>query len=308
MLQQTQVGTVIPYYERFLARFPDIASLAQASEEEVLTYWAGLGYYARGRNLHRAAQEIVRKHGGAFPRNFDDIVDLPGIGRSTAAAICAFAYGDRRAILDGNVKRVLTRMYGIDGWAGDKKVEARLWQLSESLLPRNDIGTYNQGLMDLGATVCTRSKPRCGQCPLASECIALGENRVANLPAPRPRKPLPERNAVLLVIRHGHDVLLKKRPAPGIWGGLWSLPEAEGTSSATCLQLTGQAPTSIEELTVLNHTFTHFRLAIQPIMLTLKDTPSIASAPDSVWMDFGDAINAAIPKPVKSILQECASC
>ncbi len=303
MLQQTQVGTVIPYYERFMARFPDIAALAAASEEEVLTYWAGLGYYARGRNLHKAARLVMEKHGGAFPRRYEDIAGLPGIGRSTAAAIGAFAFGERRAILDGNVKRVLARAFGIDGWPGEKKVENRLWQLSESLLPDAGIETYTQALMDLGATICTRGRPACAQCPLAADCAALKQNRVASLPAPRPKKPLPERSATLLLIRHGRDVLLVKRPVPGIWGGLWSLPEADGDSAAACMRLTGQAPAEVEELPGFTHSFTHFRLAILPLMLVLDKRPQAAAEPGSVWMDFGDAQEAAIPKPVKAILQ-----
>ena len=303
MLQQTQVSTVIPYYERFLARFPDVARLAEAGEEEVLTCWAGLGYYARGRNLHRAARLVMERHDGDFPQRFEEIAELPGIGRSMAAAICAFASGERRAILDGNVKRVLTRVFSVDGWPGDKKVEARLWQLSEDLLPETGIETYTQALMDLGATVCIRSKPKCEQCPLAADCAALKENRTGSLPAPRPKKPLPERAATLLVIRHGRDVLLLKRPAPGIWGGLWSLPEADGDSVATCMQLTGHIPAGVEELPGFTHSFTHFRLAIRPLMLMLDKCPQAAAEPGSVWMDFRDAQEAAIPKPVKSILQ-----
>ena len=307
MLQQTQVGTVIPYFERFLVRFPDIAHLAAASEEEVLTHWAGLGYYARGRNLHRAARQITEKHRGVFPREFDDIVALPGVGRSTAAAIGAFAFGERRAILDGNVRRLLARAYAIEGWAGEKTVENRLWRLSESLLPETDIETYTQALMDLGATVCTRSKPRCPQCPLAADCAALKQDRVATLPAPRPKKDLPERAATLLVIRHGRDVLLVKRPAQGIWGGLWSLPEAGGDSAAACMQLTGQMPASVEELPGFTHTFTHFRLSILPLVLALDARNPIAAEPGTVWMDHADALEAAIPRPVKTILEKLAA-
>lgn len=307
MLQQTQVGTVIPYFERFMARFPDITSLAAASEEEVLTHWAGLGYYARGRNLHRAARQIMERHDGIFPRAFDDIMALPGIGRSTAAAISAFAFGARRAILDGNVKRVLTRVFGIDGWPGDRKVETRLWQLSESLLPETGIETHTQALMDLGATICTRSRPHCAQCPLAEDCAAFRQGRTASLPAPRPKKTLPERSATLMVIRHGRDVLLVKRPASGIWGGLWSLPEAEGDSMAACLRLTGQAPVRVEELQGFTHTFTHFRLAILPLVLALDARPTVAAEPGMIWMDHAEAIGAAIPKPVKSILEKLAA-
>ncbi len=307
MLQQTQVGTVIPYFERFMARFPNIAVLAGSGVEEVLTCWAGLGYYARGRNLHQAARQILEKHQGIFPREFDHILALPGVGRSTAAAIGAFAFGERRAILDGNVKRVLTRAFGIEGWPGGKVVEDRLWQLSENLLPETDIGIYTQALMDLGATVCTRGKPKCALCPLAAECVAFAQDRVASLPAPRPRKALPERSATLMVIRHGRDVLLVRRPASGIWGGLWSLPEAAGDSAAACMQLTGRAPARVEELQGFAHTFTHFRLSILPLVLTLDTHAPAAAEPGAVWMDHADAVNAAIPRPVKTILENLAT-
>jgi A/G-specific adenine glycosylase len=304
MLQQTQVGTVIPYYERFIKRFPDVFELARASEEEVLTYWAGLGYYARGRNLHRAARLIMEKHNGVFPRAFNDITDLPGIGRSTAAAISAFAFGERRAILDGNAKRVLARRFTVDGWPGDRRVEIRLWQLSECLLPEGDIETYTQALMDLGATICTRSRPKCELCPIADDCAARKQNSIDKFPTPRPSKPLPERTATLMVIRHGPDVLLCKRPAAGIWGGLWSLPEGEGDLAAACLQLTGQPPASIQQLPGFVHGFTHFRLAIQPVILELVGRPLEATEPASIWMGLDEAVEAAIPKPVKSILEK----
>lgn len=304
MLQQTQVGTVIPYFERFIARFPDVASLAASTEEEVLTYWAGLGYYARGRNLHRAARQIQTWHRGIFPREFDDIIALPGIGRSTAAAISAFAYGGRRAILDGNVKRVLARTFGVEGWPGDKGVENRLWQLSEGLVPQTDIEIYTQALMDLGALICTRGKPACPQCPLSDDCVAAKTGRVAALPSPRPKKALPERSATLMVIRHGRDVLLVKRPTVGIWGGLWSLPEAAGNSEAACMQLTGRMPASVMELPGFTHTFTHFRLSILPLVLALDGRSPAATEPGTIWMDYAEAIRAAIPKPVKSILEK----
>ena len=307
MLQQTQVATVIPYYERFMSRFRDIASLAQSSEEEVLRYWAGLGYYARGRNLHRAAQIISDRHAGIFPRSYDEIVGLPGIGRSTAAAISVFALGERRAILDGNVKRVLARVFAIEGWPGDRQVENKLWQQSESLLPEKDIEAYTQGLMDLGSSICVRRGPRCDLCPFQAECAAARTGRVHELPGPRPRKSLPVRSSTLLVIRHGRDVLLVKRPAQGIWGGLWSLPEADGGYLPACLQLTGQPPSSIKELDEFSHGFTHFRLDIKPVILTIDKPPLAASSPGSVWMDAAESVMAAVPKPVKSILQKLES-
>jgi len=205
------------------------------------------------------------------------------------------------------VKRVLARAFGIDGWPGDKKVETRLWRLSESLLPESDIETYTQALMDLGATVCRRSKPLCAQCPLGRDCAARRQGRTEYLPAPRPRKVLLERSATLMVIRHGRDVLLVRRPAPGIWGGLWSLPEAEGDSAAACLRLTGSLPASVEELPVFSHAFTHFRLSILPLVLALDERGPAAGEPGTIWMDRADAVNAAIPKPVKTILEKLAA-
>ncbi len=303
MLQQTQVAAVIPYYQRFMHSFPGVHSLAAASEEQVLTHWAGLGYYARGRNLYRAAQQIMQLHGGAFPAAFDDILALPGIGRSTAAAISAFAYGQQRAILDGNVKRVLTRVFGITGWPGEKAVETRLWQLADSLLPDEAIASYTQALMDLGATICTRGKPACGQCPLAVNCVALQKNCVAQLPAARAKKPVPKRAVTMLLLRHGRDILLEKRPASGIWGGLWSLPELHTSIELASLQLTGELPAQQRELAAFSHRFTHFQLHIQPLEMTFTALPKTASQPDKIWMDIEAAAAAAIPKPVKKILQ-----
>lgn len=306
MLQQTQVATVIPYYKRFMQRFPDVSSLASAAEEEVLTCWAGLGYYARGRNLHKAAQIIREQHSGRFPSSFDEVAALPGVGPSTAAAICAFAFGQRHAILDGNVKRVLARAFGIGGYPGEKKVETALWQLSRSLLPEQNLETYTQALMDLGATICTRSKPQCAGCPVRASCAALQENRINELPGPRPRKALPEKHSQFLVIRHGLDLLLEKRPAPGIWGGLWSLPETDPDSdpAQACLQVSGQLPGRIRALPALTHSFTHFKLHIQPLEVTLSRKPVRASeSGGQVWMPLADALHAALPKAVEKILR-----
>jgi A/G-specific adenine glycosylase len=307
MLQQTQVATVIPYYRRFMQRFPDVSSLAFASEEEVLTCWAGLGYYARGRNLHKAAHIIQDLHSGRFPSSFNEVAALPGIGPSTAAAICAFAFGQRHAILDGNVKRVLARAFGVHGYPGDKKVEAALWQLSRSLLPEQNLESYTQALMDLGATICTRTKPQCAACPLRDTCLALQQNRINELPGPRPRKALPEKRLQFLVIRHGPDLLLEKRRAPGIWGGLWSLPEAapQGDPEQACLRVSGQLPSRIQVLAALTHSFTHFKLHIQPIEATLPHKPVRASeSGGQVWMPLADALHAALPAPVKVILAD----
>ncbi|MDH4287025.1 MAG: A/G-specific adenine glycosylase [Gallionella sp.] len=303
MLQQTQVATVIPYYLRFIASFPTIAVLAAASEEQVLAHWSGLGYYARGRNLHRAAQIIMEKHRGEFPRQYRQILELPGIGRSTAAAICALAFHERRAILDGNVKRVLARYCGIEGWAGDKGVEAMLWQQAEALLPQHHIATYTQALMDMGATLCTRGKPKCAACPVQADCAAWRGGRVHELPTPRPRKVVPEKHATFLLLMHGDDILLEKRPGSGIWGGLWCPPQFDDEESArNWFVQNGMAASEGERLEAFSHTFSHFRLHIAPLKIRLARKPLLAAQPGSVWLDVEEALRAAIPAPVRVLL------
>ena len=303
MLQQTQVATVIPYYQRFVASFPNIAALAAATEEQVLAHWSGLGYYARGRNLHRTARLIVEKYRGEFPREFEQILDLPGIGRSTAAAICALTYRERRAILDGNVKRVLTRYCGISGSPGEKSVEARLWQQAEALLPKHDIADYIQAQMDLGATLCTRSKPKCNSCPVQSDCVALATDRISQLPTPRPRKAVPERHAVMLLLMHGNDIVLEKRPGSGIWGGLWSLPQFDDEEAAQNWFVQNEMNASNgERLETFTHAFTHFKLHITPLKIQLAHKPLRAAQHGSVWLDVEEALGAAIPTPVRKML------
>ncbi|MHB1238365.1 MAG: A/G-specific adenine glycosylase [Gallionella sp.] len=305
MLQQTQVATVIPYYRRFTALFPTIAALAAATEEQVLAHWSGLGYYARGRNLHRAAQIIMEKHHGEFPREYGQILELPGIGRSTAAAICALAWHERRAILDGNVKRVLARYCGISGSAGEKAVEARLWQQAEALLPQHDIAAYIQAQMDLGATLCTRSKPKCGECPVSSECVAFQSGRVSELPTPRQRKAVPERNATFLLLMHGRDILLEKRPGSGIWGGLWCPPQFDNEKQARDWFVTnGMDADHGERLEIFTHTFTHFKLRITPLNIQLARKPLRAAQAGNVWLSVEDALQAAIPTPVRALLNK----
>jgi A/G-specific adenine glycosylase len=278
MLQQTQVTAVIPYYRRFLARFPDVKALARASEEQVLELWSGLGYYARGRNLRRAAR-VIAKHG--FPRTAAAIAELPGVGRSTAAAIAVFAHGERAAILDGNVKRVLSRAFGLSG-------ERSLWERAERLLPTRGIERYTQGLMDLGATVCTRRAPRCERCPVARACVARKENRVAELPTPRKRRELPQKEVAWLVLRRNRAVLLERRPAPGLWGGLWCFPE-----------LKGEAPRGAKRLPPIEHGFTHFRLRIQPLLCETG-----ARAPRAGrWIELEAASGAALPAPVRTLVE-----
>ncbi|HLP97902.1 MAG TPA: A/G-specific adenine glycosylase [Sideroxyarcus sp.] len=305
MLQQTQVATVIPYYQRFVASFPNVAALAAATEEQVLAHWSGLGYYARGRNLHKTAKIIVERFGGEFPRKFESIIELPGIGRSTAAAVCALAYHERRAILDGNVKRVLARHCGIEGWAGEKKVEEQLWQRAESLLPPGDVAIYTQALMDMGATVCTRSRPRCVICPVQQDCVALQSERTAQLPSPRPRKTVPERHAVFLLLMHGNDILLEKRPGSGIWGGLWCPPQFEDeTAAQRWFAQNNMEAVSGERLESFIHTFTHFKLHITPLTIQLARKPLRAEQAGRVWLEVEEALGAAIPTPVRKVLEQ----
>ncbi|HEY0665819.1 MAG TPA: A/G-specific adenine glycosylase [Gallionella sp.] len=305
MLQQTQVATVIPYYLRFIAAFPTVEVLAAATEEQVLTHWSGLGYYARGRNLYKAAQIIVAQHGGVFPSVFEQIMVLPGIGRSTAAAISALAWHQPRAILDGNVKRVLARHRGIPGWPGDKKVEAQLWQQAEALLPQDGVATYTQALMDMGATVCTRSSPKCVLCPVQDDCVALQTERIAELPAPRPKKDVPEKSATFLLLMHGSDVLLEKRPGSGIWGGLWCPPQFDDEGAARdWFARSGLAALDGEKLETFTHVFTHFKLHITPLKIRLVHKPMTAAQPGSLWLDAGEALRAAIPVPVRAMIVE----
>jgi len=292
MLQQTQVATAIPYYERFLARFPDVAALAHAPLGEVLRLWSGLGYYARARHLHAAAREIARR--GAFPRSLEGLRALPGIGRSTAAAIAVFAFGERAAILDGNVKRVLARVFGIEG-------ERAQWALAERLLPRSGVRAYTQGLMDLGATVCVRRNPRCGLCPAARACLARREGRIAELPSPRRRKPLPVRRATWLVLLAGGRVLLERRPPRGLWGGLWSFPElpAGAAPQAHCRRSLGAQLRSVRSLPALAHAFTHFRLEARPLRCDLRGAPA---GNGRAWLPLAAAAKAAVPAPVRAVL------
>ena len=309
MLQQTQVLTVIPYYQRFVASFPSVGQLAAASVDEVLAHWSGLGYYARGRNLHRAAQIIAEKYQGEFPRDFEQIVELPGIGRSTAAAICALAYHQRRAILDGNVKRVLSRYCGISGSPAGKAVEAQLWQQAEALLPQQDVAIYIQAQMDMGATICTRSKPKCEQCPVQNDCVAKQTNRVAELPTPRARKTVPVKNTTFLLLMHGNEILLEKRAPQGIWGGLWCLPQIEDGQGvvADYLLRNGVKVRERVELEEFTHIFTHFKLHITPVLLRVDRKPLRVQQAGSEWMDLEEAMRAGIPTPVRSLLQKLQS-
>lgn len=303
MLQQTQVATVIPYYRRFLQRFPQLSDLAAAPVAEVMALWSGLGYYARARNLHACARAVMTQHEGRFPRNPDVIARLPGIGRSTANSIATFCFGAQAPILDGNVKRVLCRAFGIEGFPGSGPVEKRLWALAQELMPARHGAICNQAQMDLGAMVCTRSKPRCEDCPLADLCIARAEGRTGALPEPKPRRAIPQRTATLLVLQHGARVLLEARPPSGIWGGLLSLPELPDDTNAqywaerrfACKVLTvSPAPT-------LEHGFSHFRLRITPLLLRVL--PGAATMePGCQWLELSAIEGAALPAPVRRIL------
>ena len=308
MLQQTQVATVIRYYERFLAAFPDVASLAAAPIDRVLEHWSGLGYYRRAHLAHRAARVVVAEHGGVFPREVEKIAALPGIGRSTAAAIAAFAYRTRGAILDGNVKRVLARHAGIEGFPGDARVESRLWRHAESLLPVRNIETYTQALMDLGASVCLRRRPRCDVCPVAHDCVALREHRIESLPAPRPKKPLPRRAVSVLLLQRHAAVLLEKRPATGIWAGLWSLPEValDADIVAHC-QVRFAAEVAPEAaLPAIEHGFTHFHLTLHPQPCAVQAWPRRAEEPGLLWLPLAEVGGAALPAPIKRLLRQRA--
>ena len=307
MLQQTQVGAVIGYFQRFMDRFPDVRTVALATEDEVLQLWSGLGYYARARNLHKAARRIVEDHDGIFPSTSRSIEELPGIGRSTAAAIAAFAFGERVAILDGNVKRVLARCFGIEGFPGASSVEAKLWDLAVELLPRGRktaaIETYTQGLMDLGATICTRSNPVCETCPVVADCIAQKTGRIAQLPAPRPRKAYPTRRTTWLVLRHKGQVLLERRPSTGLWGGLWVFPEFAGKNLAQhSLAEYGCVLSGHRSLPTFAHGFTHFRLEISALICTVSKRGQRAESPGRMWSRVEDAAGSAVPAPVRKLL------
>jgi A/G-specific adenine glycosylase len=311
MLQQTQVTAVIPYYQRFLQRFPDVASLAAASSEDVMAHWSGLGYYSRARNLHACAQRVMAEHGGIFPRDPEVLQDLPGIGRSTAAAISAFAYGTRAAILDGNVKRVFARVFGIDGYPGAKPVEDGMWLRAVALLPGRDVEAYTQGLMDLGATLCSRGKPSCVKCPLSERCVALATERVAELPVRKPKKAVPEKHTAMLIITDGEHVLLEQRPGSGIWGGLLSLPEAEQLLATKRQELDAAlmqaaAPfgvaESCESLSSFSHVFTHFKLHVTPYRVRLARRNDLVGEARHVWYRTDKLADAPLPAPVKKLL------
>lgn len=307
MLQQTQVQTVIPYFLRFIEHFPSVEALAAASEDDVLHLWTGLGYYARARNLHRTAQRIAQDHNGRFPETTEALEALPGIGRSTAGAIASLALGIRAPILDGNVKRVIARHDAVEGWPGSARTLAELWRLSEQHTPYERVADYTQGIMDLGATVCTRQKPRCARCPLMETCRAYQRAEQALFPGRKPRKTLPERKTFFLLFqRDDGALLLEKRPSPGIWGGLWCFPEA-ATADLTPAALHPVVADGLHaprtELDPIRHSFSHYRLTIFPVLIAIGQPPGTVAEVNSLrWVKPGAQVPLGLPAPVTHLM------
>lgn len=308
MLQQTQVAVVVPYFARFVDALPDVPALARASQDDVLALWSGLGYYARARNLHAAARRCMDLHGGDLPRDLDALQALPGIGRSTAGAILSQAWGDRAAILDGNVKRVLARLFGIEGWPGLPKVEKQLWAIAANLLPEARLADYTQAQMDFGATLCTRADPACAACPLREACVAHREGRTAELPHPKPGKPLPEREARMLLVEDDRGrVLLQRRPPTGVWAALWSLPEhADAAASRDWFDqhLAGDFARA-EVLAPVLHGFTHYRLRILPMRIAgVRPRDAVGDNPGLRWASRAELQAIGLPAPVRRLLED----
>lgn len=304
MLQQTQVSTVIPYFERFMTRFPTLSDLATAEVDDVLGLWTGLGYYARARNLHKAAQVVVQQHEGEFPATVEAMAALPGIGRSTAGAILSISRSVRAPILDGNVKRVLARLHRVPGWTGSPATEKRLWELAERYTPYARLPDYTQAIMDLGATVCTRSRPTCALCPLQPLCEARQHLEQGLYPAAKPGKTLPEKSVQMLIARQKNLVLLVKRPASGIWGGLWSFPEfADDASPADMLaQLGLKHAGKALTLNSFRHTFSHFHLDITPLIARVTPSADAIAEASAAWYNLADARQLGLPAPVVKLL------
>lgn len=305
MLQQTQVATVLPYYQAFMQRFDSIAALAAAPVDDVLHHWTGLGYYARARNLHKAAQQMVEQHNGVFPTSLDEVMALPGIGRSTAGAVLSLACQQRHPILDGNVKRVLARYYAVEGWPGKKPVENTLWELAEQHTPAQRCDNYTQAMMDLGAMVCTRSKPNCDGCPLQTGCLAYAQGRQADFPGKKPKKTLPVRHTNMLVFMTGNSVLLQQRPAKGLWGGLYGFIETEQPAETVTAQA-GLTDVQIDALSPFRHTFSHFHLEISPFVVFdgKMQTPQVGEATQQRWFALNQPIEVGLAAPTKKIIEQ----
>jgi A/G-specific adenine glycosylase len=306
MLQQTQVQTVIPYYQRFIARYPDLTALATAAVDDVLHHWSGLGYYARARNLHKAAQVIRVSHDGVFPQDIDAVQALPGIGRSTAGAILSLAFGQRHAILDGNAKRVLARHAAIEGWPGKTSVAERLWALAEKYTPANRVDAYTQAMMDLGATLCTRTKPACALCPVHEDCVAFRQAAIAAYPGRKPKKAKPLKQTTMLLAVSDNAVYLERRPAAGIWGGLWSLPELDADAEsidAWCESTTGTPMTGSEHWQPMRHSFSHYDLDIRPVVIRVTPAKNVvADRDDAVWYRLDDVPPGGLAAPVQKLI------
>lgn len=310
MLQQTQVSTVIDYFKRFMASFPDVKSLADADEDSVLEHWAGLGYYARARNLHKAAKQISYDLDGVFPEDVDGLSALPGIGRSTAGAIRSIAHKQYAPILDGNVKRVLCRYHAIKTWSGERKTEQKLWLLADEHTPQDRVDDYTQAIMDLGATLCTRSKPKCTICPMQEDCQANKADLQHALPVSKPKKKIPQKKTWALLIESDKGVLLEKRPPSGIWGGLYSLPEAPPTLTPPdliqyCTENFGIETELLERHQSIHHTFSHYKLEIQPVKLKLKASlPEVRSSDRLKWIQEHQLSKLGLPAPISSYLEK----
>jgi A/G-specific adenine glycosylase len=305
MLQQTQVSTVVPYYERFMARFASVTALADAPIDDVLHLWTGLGYYARARNMHRAAVRIRDEFGGEFPRTFDEVASLPGIGRSTAGAILSLSRRERFPILDGNVRRVLSRYFGVEGDLSERAAVEKLWKLADECTPHESVDVYTQAIMDVGATVCTRRNPLCAYCPLTAECVARRLGKQHEIPAPKKSRARREKRVFMLVAqREDCSVLLERRPESGVWGGLWCLPEFETESAARLfatqsLKLPQPEP---RHLDLIEHAFTHFDLIVTPLLTRCEGPVGVMDAPRSLWYNPRDPARIGLPAPIKTLL------
>ncbi len=306
MLQQTQVTTVIPYFERFIQRFPHVQTLASADQDEVLHLWTGLGYYARARNLHKTAQIVAKDYYGEFPQTVEALEQLPGIGRSTAGAVLSISTGKRAAILDGNVKRVLARFYALEGWTGSTANQKTLWEYAERNTPQQRVGDYTQAMMDLGATLCTRSKPNCLRCPLQNHCTALKLGRSSEFPHPKPKKQIPVKQTIMLLLQDDQQqTLLQQRPPSGLWGGLWSLPEVADLRDANTITGLSLDIDSAEPLEPVRHTFSHFHLDITPVRVRCNNlTDCVMEGNPTLWYNIQQPQNIGLAAPVKRLLQK----
>lgn len=305
MLQQTQVATVIPYFTRFMARFPGVTDLANAPLDEVLHLWTGLGYYARARNLHKAAKMVAEQYGGVFPQTFDDVAALPGVGRSTAGAILSLSLGQHFPILDGNVKRVLARCYAVEGWPGKKEVEKKLWSLSEAVTPAKGVERFNQAMMDLGAMVCTRSRPKCEICPLQLGCVAYATQSWARYPGKKPKQVLPEKVGYFLLMQQDNTVRLTQRPPVGLWGGLFCFPQFDSEQSLReWLAKRNIKADTLTQLNAFRHTFSHFHLDIVPMWLSVSSQASCVEEESAFWYNLAQPPSVGLAAPVERLLQQ----